>query len=144
MGYQITGSAAMLAYIFLLQSVFAGLFLKSYLLPNTAQQTAHQASNLRMMSKRNFVAAVVSLLLTAVNFGTMIVSQGYQRGLVSMSLNTLDISIVACIIHWVTTHPSELQFTEKALQRGNGDKPVKLEIKQHQEVVVLTELNTQA
>lgn len=44
-------------------------------------------------------------------------------------------------IHWVTTHPAEIQLNERALQRVNGDKPVRLEIKQHQEVVVLTELN---
>lgn len=41
----------------------------------------------------------------------------------------------------VTTHPAEIQLNERALQRGNGDKPMRLEIKQHQEVVVLTEMN---
>ncbi|KAF7721875.1 hypothetical protein EC973_003971 [Apophysomyces ossiformis] len=165
-GYDLPAASAMLAYMFLLQSLFAGMFLKSYLMPNTAQQTAHQASNLRMMSKRNFIAAIISLALTAANFGVMIATQGYERGLVAMSINTLDISIVVCVIHWgkestlvlhlyqdnqlkstillVTTHPSELQVTEKALQRGTGDKPVKLEIKQHQQVVILTEMNTQA
>lgn len=33
-----------------------------------------------------------------------------------------------------------MQCTVKAMQKGGADKPMKLEIKQHQEVVVLSEL----
>lgn len=42
----------------------------------------------------------------------------------------------------VTSHPAESHLVEKGLHAGGGDRPVKLEIKQHQEVVVLTELNS--
>jgi hypothetical protein len=51
---------------------------------------------------------------------------------------------VAGVVQWATSHPAvEIQSLEKLLQRGNNDKTVKLEIKQHQEVVVLTELASQ-
>lgn len=33
-----------------------------------------------------------------------------------------------------------MQCTLKSLQKNGGDKPMKLEIKQHQEVVVLSEM----
>lgn len=40
----------------------------------------------------------------------------------------------------VATHPSEMHCTLKSLQKNGADKPMKLEIKQHQEVVVLSEM----
>ena len=55
--------------------------------------------------------------------------------------------IYYCIIHSslyaiVTSHPAESHLVEKGLHAGGGERPVKLELKQHQEVVVLTELNS--
>lgn len=46
---------------------------------------------------------------------------------------------IACNI--VTSHPMELRYIEHFSPKGDNDKPLKLEIRQHQEVVVLTELN---
>ena len=40
----------------------------------------------------------------------------------------------------VAMHPSEMQCTVKASQLSAAEKPMKLEINQHQEVVVLSEL----
>ncbi|KAF7729216.1 hypothetical protein EC973_004745 [Apophysomyces ossiformis] len=140
-GYQLPATAAVLAYGFLINCLYAGIFIKYYAFPNVAQQTSHQCSSLRMMAKRNLVAAIVSLIANTVNYAVMIAFQGQERGLLALSVSTIDITVIACFIHWATTHPGELQCTESTLQRGNGgDKCLKLEIKQHQEVVVLTEM----
>ncbi|KAG0164356.1 hypothetical protein DFQ30_010077 [Apophysomyces sp. BC1015] len=140
-GYQLPATAAVLAYGFLINLLYAIIFIKYYAFPNVAQQTSHQCSSLRMMAKRNVIASIVSLIANTANYAVMIAFQGQERGLMALSVATVDITIIACFVHWATTHPAELQCTESTLQRGNGgDKPVKLEIKQHQEVVVLTEL----
>lgn len=113
-----------------------------------------------MMAKRNAIAAITALITSSANFVILICLNGHERGLVASSVSALSLTIICMVIHWgmlrmmiscqlmsthiftiVTTHPAELRLNERALQRVNGDKPVRLEIKQHQEVVILTELN---
>ena len=174
-GFQLPASAASLTYDMLLSSLYTGVFIRYALFPNTAQQTAHQATSLRIMARRSIVATVVSMITAAVNYCVLIGLDGQERGLVASTICALDISIVVCVVHWgkytfiyylykligekkkkthqcindifyssllllVATHPSEMQCTVKALTTGVNDKPMKLEIKQHQEVVVLSEL----
>ncbi|KAI9497731.1 hypothetical protein BDB00DRAFT_881603 [Zychaea mexicana] len=139
-GYQLPASAATLTYDAFISLLYTGIFVKYAIFPNTAQQTAHQASSLRIMARRSIIATVVSMVTATVNYCVLIGFDGQERGLIASTICALDITIVVCVVHWVATHPSEMQCTVKALQKGSGDKPMKLEIKQHQEVVVLSEL----
>ncbi|KAI8992117.1 hypothetical protein BDF20DRAFT_88802 [Mycotypha africana] len=143
-GYGLPATAATLCYDVLLSALYIGIFVKYYYFPNTAQQTAHQSSSLHMMAKRNTIAAITTLLTSAINYVLLICLGGEERGLVASSVITLCLTIDCMLVHWVTTHPAEIQLNERALQRVNGDKPARLEIKQHQEVVILTELNNRA
>ncbi|KAG2190424.1 hypothetical protein INT46_000128 [Mucor plumbeus] len=140
-GFDLPASAAALCYDVLLSLLYIAIFIKYYCFPNTAQQTAHQSSSLHMMAKRNIIAAITALITSNANFIILISSNGHERGLVASSVSALSLTIICVVLHWVTTHPAEIQLNERALQRVNGDKPVRLEIKQHQEVVILTELN---
>ncbi|CAO3592420.1 unnamed protein product [Absidia cylindrospora] len=142
-GYQMPASVAILAYDFCINLMFTGIFIKYTYWPNTAQQTSHQSSSLHMMAKRNIVVAVISAVMTIANYSVIILFNGTPRGLMSMTISAIDVTVVAGVVQWATSHPAEIQSLEKLLQRGNGDKPVKLEIKQHQEVVVLTEMASQ-
>ncbi|KAI8331358.1 hypothetical protein BC941DRAFT_463234 [Chlamydoabsidia padenii] len=142
-GYQMPASVAVLAYDFCVNLMFTGVFIKYAYWPNTGQQTSHQSSSLHMMAKRNIVVAMISALMTVANYGVIIAFSGSPRGLMTMTVSAIDVTVVAGVVQWATSHPAEIQCLEKLLQRGNGDKPVKLEIKQHQEVVVLTELASQ-
>ncbi|KAF1804899.1 hypothetical protein V8B55DRAFT_1446565 [Mucor lusitanicus] len=140
-GFDLPASAVALCYDVLISILYIVIFIKFYCFPNTAQQTAHQSSSLHMMAKRNAIAAITALITSSANFIILICLNGHERGLVASSVSALSLTIICMVIHWVTTHPAELQLNERALQRVNGDKPVRLEIKQHQEVVILTELN---
>lgn len=140
-GMGLPASVVSLGYDILLSFVYIGIFFKYYYFPTTAQQTAHQSSSLHMMAKRNCIAAVAALITTCANYVVLISLNNSMRGLVASSCSALSVTIICLFIHWVTTHPAEIQLNERALQRVNGDKPVRLEIKQHQEVVILTELN---
>ncbi|KAI7903686.1 uncharacterized protein BX663DRAFT_507294 [Cokeromyces recurvatus] len=140
-GFDLPASAATLCYDIFMCLLYIAIFIKFYCFPNTSQQTAHQSSSLHMMSKRNSIAAAIALITMAINYTILIYFNGRERGLVASSVSSLSVTIICVTIHWVTTHPAELQLNERALQKVNGDKPIRLEIKQHQEVVVLTELN---
>lgn len=140
-GMALPASVISLGYDVLLSCLYIGIFIKYYCFPTTAQQTAHQSSSLHMMAKRNSIAAIAALITSCANYIILISLNGLERGLVASSVSALSVTIICLFIHWVTTHPAEIQLNERALQRVNGDKPVRLEIKQHQEVVILTELN---
>ncbi|CDS12491.1 hypothetical protein LRAMOSA04685 [Lichtheimia ramosa] len=139
-GMELPASAAGLAYDVIVSMVFSGIFIKYGYFPNTAQQTAHQASSLRLIARRSLVATLVSLVTAAIHYCVLIMMGGQQRGLIGSTIAALDLTIVICVVHWVATHPSEMHCTLKSLQKNGADKPMKLEIKQHQEVVVLSEM----
>ncbi|CAO3617525.1 unnamed protein product [Cunninghamella blakesleeana] len=144
-GYQLPATASVLAYDFIMNLMFAIVFIKYTVSPSNAQQTSHQSSSISLMAKRSIVVSIVSLLTSVLNYSILILSEGgAPRGLMTMTVSTLDVTIVACVVQWATSHAVEMPTIEKLLEPGNCDKPVKLEIKQHQEVVVLTEMEQRA
>ncbi|KAJ8660543.1 hypothetical protein O0I10_003589 [Lichtheimia ornata] len=141
-GYSLPATITILCCDFLIAALCTGMFIKLYAFPSMAQQTAQQASSLKLMARRHIIAAIVPCITSTVNYVIMVALQGRERGLIALAVCTVDITIVSCVVHWVTSHPAESHLVEKGLHAGGGDRPVKLEIKQHQEVVVLTELNS--
>ncbi|KAI7864919.1 hypothetical protein BDF14DRAFT_1875768 [Spinellus fusiger] len=142
LGVTLAGSVPILCYHNLVLCFLLLIFAKYAFFPTSEQQTTLHSATLHLSARYNGMAALVTLLSTTANGLMMIILQGNQRGLVWLSVSTLDVSIVACIIHWVSSHPAELYLYEKSLQPHHGDKSIKLEIKQHQEVVILTEFST--
>lgn len=88
-GYQLPASAAVLGYDFCVNIMFAGIFIKHAFCPNTAQQTSHQSSALHLMANRNIVVAVISALMTVVNYGVIILYNGSPRGLMTMTISAI-------------------------------------------------------
>jgi hypothetical protein len=88
-GLGLPASAVTLCYDVLLTSMYFVIFIKFYCFPNTAQQTAHQSSSLHMMSKRNSIAAMTTLITSCANYIIMIVMNGHERGLVASSICAL-------------------------------------------------------
>ncbi|OBZ89696.1 hypothetical protein A0J61_02249 [Choanephora cucurbitarum] len=139
-GFDMPASVVSLCYDVFLLALYMSIFIKFYSFPSDAQQNAYQATSLHMMAKRNAIACGASLVTSCVNFAIMIMTNGRERGLVASSVCALSVTIICCVIHWVTTHPIETQMNEKAFKGFNADKQIRLEIMQHQEVVVLTEV----
>ncbi|CDS12065.1 hypothetical protein LRAMOSA04260 [Lichtheimia ramosa] len=139
-GFQLPASVTTLAYDILLSLLYTGFFVKYAFFPSVAQQTAHQAVSLRIIAQRSIVATAMALVASAVNYCLLIGLDGQTRGLLETSVISVTGSLVVVSVHWVAMHPSEMQCTVKASQLSSAEKPMKLEIKQHQEVVVLSEL----
>lgn len=99
-GFQLPATAATLGYDALISLLYTGIFAKYALFPSTAQETAQQASSLRLIAKRTIVATLVSLATTAINYCVLISLDGQERGLLASSICSLDITIVVCAVHW--------------------------------------------
>ncbi|CAO3621689.1 unnamed protein product [Cunninghamella blakesleeana] len=144
-GYELPAAITALAYDLLVTLVFTGTFAKYHFYPSQAQQASQYAMSLKITTQRNIIIGIVSIVTCLVKYILLAVYTQGLRGLIVTCVTTLEVTIVCCVVHWVTTHPAESQFMERILPNHNSnEKPVKLEIKQHQEVVVLTELNSKA
>ncbi|KAI9323523.1 hypothetical protein BX666DRAFT_72390 [Dichotomocladium elegans] len=141
-GYSREASIPALCYDLLVLGLCIGAFTKLSFYPTIRQRRSQQASTLILMAKRNIFASTVPCMTATVNYLVMIWRGGRERGLVSLSICTLDLTIVALVLHWVTSHYAEIPVLEKVLEPVNISRPLKLEIKQHQEVIVLTELHS--
>lgn len=54
-----------------------------------AQQTAQQASSLKLMARRHIIAAIVPCITSTVNYVIMVALQGRERGLVALAVCTV-------------------------------------------------------
>ncbi|KAI8340801.1 hypothetical protein BC941DRAFT_418209 [Chlamydoabsidia padenii] len=144
-GYKLPASITVLGYDILITLMFTLSFAKYYFMPSQAQQGSQFAMALRITTGRNTVIGIVALVTALIKYSLTIAYPNGLRGLIATCITTLDVTIVSAVVQWVTTHPAETQFMDRILpQQNSNDKPLKLEIKQHQEVVVLTEMSSKA
>ncbi|ORX59414.1 hypothetical protein DM01DRAFT_1300702, partial [Hesseltinella vesiculosa] len=138
-GYHTIAVVSALAYDMMVNLLFTGIFFRTVLFPSNPQQTSQQSSSLHAVAKRHGVVSLVSLVMSIFTYGIFILFSEMPRGLMAMTVCTLDVCLVCAMVQWATAHPADHQLLDKLLQQGTNDKRVRLEIKQHQEVVVLTE-----
>ncbi|KAI8336679.1 hypothetical protein BC941DRAFT_376533 [Chlamydoabsidia padenii] len=144
-GYKLPASITVLSYDVFVILMFTLMFTKYHFMPTLAQKESQYAVAIHIATGRNALIGVAALVTSLVKYGLTIGYQNGLRGLVATCVTTIDVTVVACVVHWVSTHPAETQFMDRILpEQNNNEKPLKLEIKQHQEVVVLTELSSKA
>ncbi|CAO3597351.1 unnamed protein product [Absidia cylindrospora] len=144
-GYQLPASITVLSYDVFIILMFTGMFAKLHFMPSPAQLASQHAVAVSITTGRNIIIGITALVTSLVKYGLTVAYQDGLRGLIATCVTTLDVTIVSCVVHWVTTHPAETQFMDRVLpEQNSSEKPLKLEIKQHQEVVVLTELTSKA
>lgn len=139
-GLALPATLSLVGYDFIITSYYTIQFIRTLIWPNknVASSTAGMQTSLRYVAKRNLVAAVVALIVSTANVIILISLDGVERGLVCLTSCTLDVTINCAAIFWVTSHQSEIEH----LNRQRLDRKVKLEIKQHQEVIIMREIAT--
>ncbi|KAH8556589.1 hypothetical protein BGW37DRAFT_19005 [Umbelopsis sp. PMI_123] len=133
-------SLPLVIYDFFITTYYTLVFIKMLIWPsqNMTNNSPSAQTSLRYVAKRNLVAAVVALLVSSANIVILIALDGVERGLVCLTSCTLDVTLNAGAIFWVSSHQSEIEH----LNRQRMDRRVKLEIKQHQEVIIMREIAT--
>ncbi|GAB5587277.1 hypothetical protein Unana1_02177 [Umbelopsis nana] len=139
-GLDLPATLSLVGYDFFITTYYTLMFVRMLIWPNQnmANSSAGTQTSLRYVAKRNLVAAVVALVVSTANVVILITLHGVERGLVCLTSCTLDVTLNAAAIFWVTSHQSEIDH----LNRQALDRKVKLEIKQHQEVIIMREIAT--
>ncbi|KAG2198744.1 hypothetical protein INT47_005429 [Mucor saturninus] len=66
-------------------------------------RTDWKVSRLYKLARRTLVASIVCLSVSFVNLLLVVLTHGHQRGLVCLSMCTVDVTVNVVTVHWVTT-----------------------------------------
>ncbi|KAI8598304.1 hypothetical protein EDD21DRAFT_382864 [Dissophora ornata] len=92
----------LIAYDFLLSAWLTALFLRS-LISSTSMLQGPTKSKLREVARRALFGSTMAMILSTANISTFLYFQGHERGLICLALCTLDVTLNAITIHWVTS-----------------------------------------
>ncbi|KAG9066374.1 hypothetical protein KI688_001599 [Linnemannia hyalina] len=101
-GLKAAASIPLILYDTFICSWLTALFVRA-LLSSTSMLQGPTKSRLRDVARRTFIGSVFALILSSANVASLVYFEGNQRGLYCMASCTLDVTLNAIVIHWVTS-----------------------------------------
>lgn len=105
-GLQDVASIPLLTYDFIFNLYLTWLFIKPLTTVGRNTKTDWKTSRLYRLARRTLVASVVCLSVSFINVLFVVLSHGHQRGLVCLTMCTVDVTVNVVTVHWVTTSGS--------------------------------------
>ncbi|KAI8075720.1 hypothetical protein BDF21DRAFT_342978 [Thamnidium elegans] len=105
-GLQQIASIPLLVYDFIFNFYLTWLFMRPLTSIGRDPRTDWKTSRLYKLAKRTLVASVVCLSISFCNVLYVVISNGHQRGLVCLTMCTVDVTVNVVTVHWVTTAKS--------------------------------------
>ncbi|KAJ8661270.1 hypothetical protein O0I10_003019 [Lichtheimia ornata] len=88
---------------------------------SSGDDDARKETRLYKLTRRTVVAAAVCLIVSMINVLILAIGRGYERGVVCLTMCTVDVTINVLTIHWVTTHRIKVSLrTMSAHARSNS------------------------
>ncbi|GAA5814572.1 hypothetical protein MFLAVUS_008071 [Mucor flavus] len=103
-GLQLIASVPLLVYDFLLNLYLTWLFMAPLMNVGLTSRANWKRSRLYKLARRTLVSSIVSLLISFANVLVVVITHGHERGLVCLTMCTVDVTINAVVVHWVTTN----------------------------------------
>ncbi|EPB83533.1 hypothetical protein HMPREF1544_09694 [Mucor circinelloides 1006PhL] len=140
-GLQDIASIPLLVYDFIFNLYLTWLFMKP--LTNIGRNTRQdwKVTRLYKLARRTLVASVVCLSVSFINVLFVVLSHGHQRGLVCLTMCTVDVTVNVVTVHWVTTsgasssgnnrtktHNDEHMTADMTFDGDNHEKSMKFDI----------------
>ncbi|KAF9577102.1 hypothetical protein BGW38_007900 [Lunasporangiospora selenospora] len=107
------GALPLILYDIVMSCWLTFLFLKP-LMSSSSFLQGPSKGKLRNVARRTLLGCIVSLILSSANIFTLAYFDGHERGLVCLSCCTVDVTLNAIAIHWVTSRGG-------GLGRGNNN-----------------------
>ncbi|ORZ04488.1 hypothetical protein BCR42DRAFT_338636 [Absidia repens] len=104
-GLQYVASIPLMIYDFILNLYLTFLFMRPLMnVGMTNSRMDWKKSRLYRLARRTLVASVVCLLVSFVNVLTVVITHGHERGLVCLTMCTVDVTVNVMTVHWVTNN----------------------------------------
>ncbi|KAI8984387.1 hypothetical protein BDF20DRAFT_911489 [Mycotypha africana] len=103
-GLQLIASVPLLVYDSILNFYLTLLFMLPLMSIGLNSKANWKKSKLYRLAQRTLVASIVSLIISFANVLVVVITRGHERGLVCLTMCTVDVTVNAITIYWVTTH----------------------------------------
>lgn len=71
---------------------------------SSGDSDSRKETRLYKLTRRTVVAATVCLIVSMINVLVLAIGRGYERGVVCLTMCTVDVTINVLTIHWVMIH----------------------------------------
>ncbi|KAG0743853.1 hypothetical protein G6F57_002395 [Rhizopus arrhizus] len=105
-GLQDIASIPLLIYDFFFNLYLTWLFMRPLRNIGRDTRTDWKATRLYKLARRTLVASIMCLSISFLNVLCVVITHGHQRGLVCLTMCTVDVTVNVVTVHWVTTSGS--------------------------------------
>ncbi|KAG0052405.1 hypothetical protein BGZ83_002656 [Gryganskiella cystojenkinii] len=95
-------SVTLILYDIFISSWLTILFIRP-LMSSTSLLQGPSKGKLRDVARRTLMGSLVALLLSSANVFTLVYFKGHERGLICLASCTVDVTLNAMTVHWVTS-----------------------------------------
>ncbi|KAK3808602.1 MAG: hypothetical protein J3Q66DRAFT_355194 [Benniella sp.] len=117
-------SIPFIVYDIVMSCWLTALFLKA-LLSSTSLLQGPTKSKLRDVARRTLLGSLLALILSCANIATLVHFEGNERGLMCLATCTMDVTLNAITIHWVTSrgHSGSSRGGSTNVERTSQQRP---------------------
>ncbi|KAG0369850.1 hypothetical protein BGZ54_008678 [Gamsiella multidivaricata] len=112
-GLKPTASITLILYDIFISCWLTVLFIRP-LMSTTSVLQGPSKGKLRHVARRTFIGSLVALILSSGNVFTLVYYRGHEYSVLCLLSCTLDVTLNACTVHWVTSRARTPQPAEKA------------------------------
>ncbi|KAF9174783.1 hypothetical protein BGX21_009218 [Mortierella sp. AD011] len=120
-GLEYGGALPLVLYDIFMSCWLTFLFMKS-LLSSTSLLQGPSKGKLRSVARRTLIGALVSLLLSSANIFSLVYNHDGERGLICLISCTVDVTLNAISIHWVTSRGGSSSRRTALSERAVADR----------------------
>ncbi|KAG0353202.1 hypothetical protein BC939DRAFT_440680 [Gamsiella multidivaricata] len=120
------GALPLILYDIVMSCWLTFLFLRP-LMSSSSFLQGPSKGNLRDVARRTLMGSLIALLLSSANIFTLVYFNGHERGLICLASCTVDVTLNAITIHWVTnrgagksSNPTNRSVGGRRGRGGNG------------------------
>ncbi|KAF9918319.1 hypothetical protein BX616_009425 [Lobosporangium transversale] len=118
-GLKPIASITLILYDIFISSWLTLLFVRP-LISTTSVLQGPSKGKLRQVARRTLLGSVIALVLSSANVFTLVYFQGYEDSVFCLLSCTLDVTLNACTIHWVTSRAKSQSRSDKPGGGGGG------------------------
>ncbi|KAF8941265.1 hypothetical protein BGZ58_000550 [Dissophora ornata] len=121
-GLKPTASITLILYDIFISCWLTILFIRP-LMSSTSVLQGPSKGKLRQVARRTMGGSIVALILSSANVFTLVYFKGYEDSVLCLLSCTLDVTLNACAIHWVTSRATRSHVADKGSRGANGTNP---------------------
>ncbi|KAG9062465.1 hypothetical protein KI688_005380 [Linnemannia hyalina] len=113
-------SVTLIIYDIFISSWLTLLFIRP-LMSSTSLLQGPSKGKLRDVARRTLMGSLMALVLSTGNVFTLVLFKGYERGLICLASCTVDVTLNAITVHWVTSRGGG-RSVNNLIERSSGDR----------------------